>query len=95
MHNDTTLQFYHKIVKPQNALIKYAQLYLENADKHHITPHKLDNPQIQSQRLFRRGLHIEKCGHTTISSDSANAEAGARTRWLDTHLINRDCHLAP
>ena len=32
MHNDTTLQFYHKIVESQNTLIQYAQLYLENAD---------------------------------------------------------------
>ena len=42
--------------------------------------HKLDNPQIQSLRLTGRGLHIEKRGHTTISFDSASAEAGARTR---------------
>ena len=45
-----------------------------------ITSHKLDNPQIQSLRLSGRELHIEKRGHTTISFDSASAEAGARTR---------------
>lgn len=50
-HNETTLQFYHKIIEAQNALIQYAQLHLANVEILNYEILKIKNSSLEQFKV--------------------------------------------
>lgn len=53
MQNETSLQFYHKVIEAQNALIQFAQLHLTNAE---ILAYEINKIRLLSLEQFKIGI---------------------------------------